>query len=91
MRKFFFGPVALGQIFAAFLQEAASLLAQLELLEVSEQVTQVGDLWREFAVRGARCCKNNEHSPEAYAGLAEILRSCASVEQELFAKLLKVC
>jgi len=70
-------------IYAAFLQEAAALLALPELEDMATRLTAIGDRWREFAVLGARQCKGRGEGPEVYRTLAGILRQCAS-EEELF-------
>lgn len=44
-------------LYAAFLQEAAALLGNTALQELSLQMTGVGDMWREFAVRASRIMK----------------------------------
>ena len=41
-------------IYAAFLQEAADLLARPALNELSEALVDIGDEWREFALSTAR-------------------------------------
>jgi hypothetical protein len=37
-------------IYGAFLQEAAVILKNDELRELSKEITAIGDLWRDFAV-----------------------------------------
>ena len=71
-------------IFAAFLQESAELLGDRRYLELSRRMTEVGDLWREFAVAGARHCKGRSGDGENFGDLAQILRRCADLEQALF-------
>jgi hypothetical protein len=74
-------------LYAAFLQEAADLLGRPTLAEFSQQLTGIGDRWREFAVLGAKVCKNRENKPDVYHDLAELLRDCAVREQRLFSEL----
>jgi hypothetical protein len=76
-------------LYAAFLQEAAELLERPALKNISQRLTDVGDRWREFAVRGAQLCKNKETGDSAYRQLAGLLRQCADGEQALFADLRK--
>jgi hypothetical protein len=71
-------------IFAAFLQETAELLGDRRYLELSHRMTEVGDVWREFAVAGARHCKGRSGDGENFGDLAQILRRCAGMEQTLF-------
>lgn len=74
-------------IFAAFLQEAAEVLGDLRMLELSQRMTAVGDLWREFAVAGARHCKGRAGQGEDFRDLAQILRRCADEEHALLKEL----
>ena len=41
-------------IYGAFLQEAASILKNNTLQELSKEITDIGDAWRDFAVAIAR-------------------------------------
>ncbi len=75
-------------MYAAFLQEAAELLALPQLLQISERMTLVGDNWRRFAVSGARMCKGRGRADDTYAGLAAILRQCGQSEREIYGDLL---
>ena len=74
-------------IFAAFLQEAADLLAEERLREVSTQMTTIGDRWRYFAVVAARNCKGRADDNESFPAMADILRECAALEEALFKEL----
>ena len=70
-------------MFAAFLQEAAELLALPQLHELSQRMTAVGDSWRDFAVSGARMCKGRAKEGESFARLSALLQHCASQEEEI--------
>jgi len=74
-------------LYAAFLQEAAGLLNRPALQDISRQLTEVGDRWREFAVLGAQLCKGKESSASVYPRLAQLLRQCADDEQRVFTDL----
>ena len=74
-------------IFAAFLQEAAQVLGESRFLELSQRMTATGDLWREFAVAGARHCKGRSGQGGDFGDLARILRQCADREDALFREL----
>lgn len=74
-------------IFAAFLQEAASELKQDWLLDVSKEMTAVGDRWRDFAYQAARICKDRAITGENYASLHDIMMECAAREEVLFKQL----
>ncbi len=76
-------------IYAAFLQEAAGLLGNGQLADLSGRMTAVGDRWRDFAVAGARHCKGRPGEHDDFADLARILRDCADLEDALFRDLSK--
>ena len=71
-------------MYAAFLQEAATLLGLPALAEAGQQLTETGDRWREFAVRGAMLCKGQGDRAAAYDELADSLRDCADREERIF-------
>lgn len=71
-------------IYAAFLQQAATLLDREELSVLSEKLTTVGDDWRHFALGGARIVKDRDNLKETYPHLAEILHKCADQEKDIF-------
>jgi len=77
-------------IYAAFLQEAAEFLKRPQLLELSAEMTEIGDNLRQFALLGARNCKGREGANSSYPALADLLRQCADREEQLFRRLLKV-
>jgi hypothetical protein len=76
-------------LYAAFLQEAADMLGKPSLAEMSANLTETGDRWREFAVLGAQVCKGRETAASAYGKLADMLRDCADREQRIFGELRK--
>lgn len=71
-------------MYAAFLQQAASVLEDDNYLELSERLTQIGDKWRLFAVSGARNCKKRARKRDSFPGMAQMLRECADLEEQLF-------
>jgi hypothetical protein len=74
-------------IYAAFLQEAGQLLGNPALIEASQQLSSVGDRWREFAILGAQLVKGREPADSAYRKLGDILRACATHEEQIFTRL----
>ncbi len=66
-------------LYACFLQEAAGKLESDLLLEASEQMTQAGDVWREFALRASKMCKQRQ--PMDTALLGRLLNECGDREQ----------
>ncbi|MDQ3049411.1 MAG: BtrH N-terminal domain-containing protein [Bacteroidota bacterium] len=77
-------------IYAAFLQEAATLLKQPWLMDVSQELTQAGDRWRDFAYDAARICKDRAITGENYEKLSETIIDCSNREEIIFNKLKKI-
>lgn len=75
-------------IYAAFLQEAAELLAAPALATLAGQLTVIGDAWREFAVQATRCCKGR--SEVTFDQLADLIEVNADTEERFFRELRKV-
>jgi hypothetical protein len=69
-------------IYAAFLQEAAQITGLAELGVLSERLNEIGDGWREFALKAARMIKGREvFAPQT---LADMVRAQAERETEFF-------
>ena len=69
-------------IYAAFLQEAAHITGLAELAVLSEHLNEIGDGWREFALKAARMIKGREaFEPQK---LAHMLHLQAQNETEFF-------
>ena len=77
-------------MYAAFLQESAGILNKNRLFDLSGKMTQAGDLWRRFAVIGARNCKDRASESDSFGAMADILRDCARKESEIYHELLTV-
>ena len=72
-------------IYAAFLQEAAQITGLAELGVLSERLNDIGDGWREFALKAARMIKGREtFEPKK---LADMVRAQAERETEFFRNL----
>ncbi|PLY02772.1 MAG: peptidase [Desulfuromonas sp.] len=71
-------------IYAAFLQEAAGILENSRLEELSRSCTEVGDLWRDFALIASRVCRGRATIQDSFDNLAELLQQCAAREEALF-------
>lgn len=76
-------------IYAAFLQEASKLLENDQLVELSKEMTTIGDLWRDFAVEASRIYKNRSAQDDAYNKVADQLLVIADKEEVFFKKLRK--
>ncbi len=74
-------------IYAAFLQEAAEVLGKEWLNEVSKEMTETGDRWRQFAIMSGRIFKNRANSKETYEDAADILVDIANREERIYKRL----
>lgn len=71
-------------MYAAFLQESAEKLDAPYLKESAELFTRAGDMWRQFAVIAARCCKDRMQEGDSYKAMSDKLRECAALEQQAY-------
>ncbi len=74
-------------MYAAFLQEAAEILNQDWLNQVAMDFTEIGDMWRSFAVETARIVKNRSPLKDGYSSAADILLQIADKEEAAYKKL----
>ncbi|MCX5849381.1 MAG: BtrH N-terminal domain-containing protein [Deltaproteobacteria bacterium] len=78
-------------IFAAFLQESSELFESPELNELSNEMTSIGDIWREFALVSSRIIKQRKtKSEETFDKVGGLMMICAGREEQLFKNLLDV-
>lgn len=76
-------------IYAAFLQEAAGILGKPALNELSQDMTEIGDDWRDFALHASRVCKERVKDDNAYQNLSEMMINISDKERKLFTDLKK--
>ncbi|PIB37875.1 BtrH N-terminal domain-containing protein [Maribacter sp. 4G9] len=76
-------------IYAAFLQEASTLLGNPKLMELSKEMTSIGDAWRDFAVDASRIYKNRNSKSSGYEDVAIQLEVLADREEHFFKTLKK--
>lgn len=76
-------------IYGAFLQEAAEILKNPELKELSLEMTEIGDEWRDFALNISRVYKNRSGDANIYDKLSDQLMALSEREKEFFKKLKK--
>ncbi|MEI7662294.1 MAG: BtrH N-terminal domain-containing protein [Bacteroidota bacterium] len=74
-------------IFGAFLEEASTVLNQPWLREMSVEMGETANRWREFSYLGSRNCKKRGKPEQSYDFLADILLEIADREQHIFKKL----
>jgi len=77
-------------LYAAFLQEAGKKFGNDELLHLSEEMTAIGDQWRNFAYSAARTCKARSGELHSYDELGDMLIDISGKEKDFFEKLKKV-
>lgn len=77
-------------IYAAFLQEASGVINNEKLKEFSKEMTEIGDLWRDFALDASRIYKNRSGESDGYNKIADQLVIIANREEEFFKRLKKV-
>jgi len=74
-------------MYAAFLQEASEFLNKPEWNQLSMELTEVGDLWRDFSYHAARFFKKREGIILSYNDIADKLEVISARETEVFRKL----
>lgn len=74
-------------MYAAFLQKCAEELRDEQLRKLSTLLTKAGDEWRKFAVMAAKMCKDRAQPDETYPAMAEQIRCCANLEEQVFKNL----
>jgi hypothetical protein len=77
-------------LFGAFLQEAAFVTNKPELKSHSQTITQIGDVWREFAYAVSLLCKGKRSLGESAVHVNKHLNEVFVREKELFQDLRKV-
>jgi hypothetical protein len=77
-------------MYAAFLQEAAELFGSNDLALLSQEMTAIGDVWREFAVVSARIIKQRGNAEETFAKAGGLMLICAGREEVFFKNLEKI-
>jgi hypothetical protein len=75
---------------AAFLQEAGELLKRDDLLQFANELTEIGDGWRNFAYNAARVMKARKTDVVSYDELSELLLTCGRKEKDFFRRMWKI-
>jgi hypothetical protein len=74
-------------MYAAFLQEAARELDQPWLNDMSKEMTEAGDRWREFGTIAGRIFKNRAGQEDSYVAASDILLDIADREEKIYQRL----
>ena len=77
-------------LYAAFLQEAANILKRDDLQGFSQELTLIGDDWRNFAYNAARVMKDRKEGIVSFDELADMLRICGEKEKDFFKRMQKL-
>ena len=72
-------------LYAAFLQEAGTTLNEPVLQEAALRMSEVGDVWREFALRSAQFCKDRLETP--FEEIPKLLLKIAEIEKAIYVDL----
>ncbi|KIC95735.1 BtrH N-terminal domain-containing protein [Flavihumibacter solisilvae] len=76
-------------LYAAFLQESARLLNNEKLVVMSDEMTRIGDEWRNFAYSAARVMKDRSGNLATYGELGDMLIALSAKEKDFFTRLSK--
>lgn len=74
-------------LYAAFLQQCKHIFKDERFQSFSMRMTEIGDLWREFAVEAARVVKNRSQGAHDFNSVANLLDRLSALEQQLFTDL----
>lgn len=77
-------------LYAAFLEQAAGILNEGELLNISDEFTKSGDLWRSSAVQMAGIYKGRIGDQKHFNEISDILIEISEIEKQAFRRLSKV-
>jgi len=74
-------------MYASFLQEASKIVNNEKLSDLSKQMMENGDNWRELSLFAAKMGKNHEFASEKFKELQNLILARADVEEKLFNEL----
>jgi hypothetical protein len=76
-------------MFASFLQEASKLLDNPNLSNLSKEIMEIGDGWRDLALAASKVARNRDFSREKLMELGNLIRKRAELEESFFTDLRK--
>ncbi len=76
-------------LYASFLQEAAKVLNNPRLDDMSKEMMKIGDGWREISLASAKIAKQRDFSREKLMEIGNLLRVRADLEEAFFLNLRK--
>lgn len=74
-------------MYATFLRQASGMTGIPALRDLSEEMMQIGDGWREISLFSARIGKNRDLGPDRLKELGEMIRKRADLEEKFFKNL----
>jgi hypothetical protein len=74
-------------MYATFLQQASGMIGKPEWSQLSKEMMEIGDGWREISLFAARIGKNRDLGPERLKELGTMLLGRADAEQQFFKRL----
>lgn len=77
-------------LYAAFLEQASGILQNDKLIQVSDEFTKAGDMWRASAINMGRIYKGRLNEQSDYEACADALIEIAEVEKAAFKQLRKI-
>lgn len=77
-------------IYAAFLQEVAGVMEDDRYNELSKEMTNIGDKWRNVSSLAAQICKGRSSDPDGYNTVANLMLEIADDEEKFFTDLKKL-
>jgi hypothetical protein len=76
-------------MYASFLQEAAKILNKPRLNDLSKEIMEIGDGWRELALVASKISRSKNFSKERLLELGDLIRKRADLEESFFTELRK--
>ena len=77
-------------LYGAFLQEAATITGIEEFNQYATRITEIGDMWRNFAFKGSRIIKKRKNEHYTFDDLGDLLQQIAALEHSFFTDLRKL-
>ncbi len=77
-------------MYATFLQEAADLLNNSKLKNISSEMMENGDEWRRLSLFAAKMGKNHDFDKTSFKTLQKMIKQRADNEERLFKRLNKI-
>ena len=74
-------------LYASFLQEAAKIINNPKLDEMSKEMMSIGDGWRDVSLASAKVAKQRDFSRERLVEIGDLLRQRADAEESFFKRL----